>query len=354
MSQLQFLRGEEYGSQCLSTGEVSGIDPLDGKKAYLMRNALPTRGSRSVANIPMITKSLVNICHVALDLDGTLYKGGSVFEQTGPFLATLAELGIGCSFLTNNPSRSTEEYLGHLQRFGIHARAEQLFTSTQATIDYLRHNWPTVHRLFVLGTPGMCKEFESAGFLLLPDDPHEVPDGVVVGFDLTLTYPRLCRAAWWIKKGKPWFATNPDRVCPTDLPTVLVDCGSITAALETATGQSPVKVLGKPDPAVLESILRRNDLRPEQLAMVGDRLYTDMEMAKRAGVFSVLVLSGETTATDVEKLPVPPDLVVPTVADFGARLRESRRSKTAADQEQKPKEPAAAKPHVLMRARSKR
>ena len=119
---------------------------------------------------------------------------------------------------------------------------------------------------------------------------------MVVGFDQTLTYARLCRAAWWIKQGSPFFATNPDRVCPTNLPTVLVDCGSITAALEKATGIAPQKVLGKPDPAMLQGILQRHSLKPENLAMVGDRLYTDMEMAHRAGAFGVLVLTGEATA----------------------------------------------------------
>ena len=106
---------------------------------------------------------------------------------------------------------------------------------------------------------------------------------MLVGFDQTLTYARLCRAAWWITQGKPYFATNPDRVCPTDQPTVLVDCGSITAALQTATGCAPKAVLGKPDPAMLEGILRGHHLAAEKLAMVGDRLYTDMAMARRAG-----------------------------------------------------------------------
>ena len=76
----------------------------------------------------------------------------------------------------------------------------------------------------------------------------------MVGFDTTLSYARLCRAAWWIKQGKPYFATNPDRVCPTDEPTVLVDCGSICAALREATGRAPAAVLGKPSPAMLRGI----------------------------------------------------------------------------------------------------
>ena len=120
--------------------------------------------------------------------------------------------------------------------------------------------------------------------------------GCVVGFDTELTFARLCRAAYWISKGKPFIATHPDRICPTDQPTVLVDCGAICAALEQAAGRGPDVVLGKPDPCMLRGILSRHALAPEQLAMVGDRLYTDMAMARRAGALGVLVLTGETTA----------------------------------------------------------
>ncbi len=269
---------------------------------------------------------LANIRHVALDLDGTVYLGGTLFETTRPFLASLDELGIGYTFLTNNPSKSTADYLEHLRQSGIAAEPSQLYTSTQATIEHLRRHWPEVRRLFVLGTPGLCRDLEEGGFTLLADDAGASPDAVVVGFDQTLTYARLCRAAWWITQAKPYFATNPDRVCPTDQPTVLVDCGSITAALEKATGCSPKAVLGKPDPAMLEGILRRHNLRPEWLAMAGDRLYTDMAMARRAGAVAVLVLTGETTAAEARSHQPAPDFIFPSLAEFGAQLRSAQRN----------------------------
>ncbi len=256
-------------------------------------------------------------------MDGTLYRGNTLFEVTRPFLERLHSLGIGCTFLTNNPSKSVTDYLAHLERLGINADRSQIHTSTQATIEYLCAQWPAVQRLFVLGTPSMANELAAAGFELLPDDPQAVPDAVLVGFDMTLTYPRLCRAAWWIAQGRPWFATNPDRVCPTDQPTVLVDCGSICAALATATGSSPLAVMGKPDPNMLEGILRRHKLAPHQLAMVGDRLYTDIEMARRAGALGVLVLTGETTPRDAAVASPAPDLVVQDVGELGSLLEEA-------------------------------
>jgi NagD protein len=270
------------------------------------------------------------IRHVALDMDGTIYSGSTLFDATTPFLELMKELGIGYTFLTNNPSRSVTDYLEHLRQIGIAATEAQLYTSTQATIEYLREQWPQVKRVFALGTPSMCEEFVAAGFSLLPDSPDAEPDAVVVGFDMNLTYSRLCRAAWWISKGKPYFATNPDRVCPTDQPTVLVDCGSICAALQAATGRSPVAVLGKPDPAMIRGILHHHSLQPQNLAMVGDRLYTDIAMARRAGALGVLVLTGETTAGEVAEHSPAPDLVVAGLAEFGERLRAAKREAVSA------------------------
>jgi NagD protein len=149
------------------------------------------------------------------------------------------------------------------------------------------------------------------------------PQAVIVGFDTTLAYERLCKTAYWIAQGLPFIATHPDLVCPTDEPTVLVDCGAICACLTAATGKSPL-VLGKPDPGILLDLGARHGLMPRQLAMVGDRIYTDMAMAQRAGAMAVLVLSGEATADDAAAMSVPADLVVADVGEFGRRLAAAR------------------------------
>jgi HAD superfamily hydrolase (TIGR01450 family) len=266
-------------------------------------------------------QQLKRIRHVALDMDGTIYKGHTLFKFTVPFLSLLKDLGIGYTFLTNNPSRSLADYIKHLGHLGIHATPDQLYTSVHATLEYLQNERPQLRRLFVLGTPSMCEDFRGAGFELLPDSPDHEPDAVVVGFDMTLTYPRLCRAAWWISQGKPFFATNPDRICPTDQPTMLVDCGAICAALQSATGRAPLAVFGKPDPSMLRGILHKHGIQPAELAMVGDRLYTDMAMARRAGAFGVLVLTGEATAEQAQKHSPAPDLVLASLAEFGVKLR---------------------------------
>jgi len=275
-----------------------------------------------------MNKRLRNIRHVALDMDGTIYSGGTLFKSTRPFLSLLHRLRIGHTFLTNNSSKSAEDYLARLREIGISATAGQLYTSTQATIEHLRQQMPAVRRLFVLGTVSMRRELESAGLALTADSANEEPDSVLVGFDTELTFSRLCRAAYWISKGKPFVATHPDRVCPTDQPTVLVDCGAICAALKEATGRAPDVVLGKPDPCMLRGILDRHALLPRQLAMVGDRLYTDMAMAHRAGALGVLVLTGETTAAAAGRHSPAPDLIVSGLAEFGERLRQARQEQT--------------------------
>ena len=294
-----------------------------------MMTISPNARACDLSKAELLTR-LREIRHVALDLDGTIYRGGTLFETTAPFLELLRELQIGYTFLTNNPSKNTADYAAYLRRMGIGATTEDFYTSIQAAIEFLQSRHPAIRRLFLLGTASMGEAFRAAGFELVIDSPAAEPDAVVVGFDLALTYSRLCRAAWWISRGKAYFATNPDRVCPTDQPTVLVDCGAICAALESATGRSPAAVLGKPDPAMLRGILQRHQLEPKHLAMVGDRLYTDMAMAHRAGALGVLVLTGEATRQEGERQSPRPGLIVPTLAEFGERLREARLALTSA------------------------
>ena len=269
---------------------------------------------------------LSRIKHVALDMDGTIYLSNTRFPFTLDFLAGLREMGITYSFLTNNPSKSLADYMAKLQKMEIPCTEEQMYTTTIAMIDYIHAEFPSARRLFLLGTPSMISQFEEAGFVSCADSPDDVPDIVVAAFDMTLQYSRLCRAAWWVKQGLPYLATNPDRVCPTDQPTVLVDCGSICKCIEHATGRKPDVVLGKPDPKMLEGIERRLGLVPSQIAMVGDRLYTDIAMARNAGAVGVLVLSGESTLADVAAAPAgsKPDLVCRDVAEFGDLLRKAR------------------------------
>lgn len=280
-----------------------------------------------------MAKDLKRIKHVALDMDGTIYMGNTLFPFTISFLDTLTELGLGYSFLTNNPTKSVEDYLTKLAGLGIKASEENMYTTSLAAIDYIKSRYPSAKRLFMLGTPSMVSQFEKAGFEACSDEPEDIPDVLVVAFDTTLTYSKLCRAAWWASQGIPYVATNPDRVCPTNQKTVLVDCGSLQHCIEYATMRKPDIVLGKPDPTMLDGIRNRYGLQSDEIAMVGDRIYTDTAMAHNAGALGVLVLSGETTLDVVKKVEedvrtnpnpefYPPDLVLKDISELGELLKK--------------------------------
>lgn len=261
---------------------------------------------------------LSHIRHLVLDMDGTIYSGSTLFDCTLPFLQRIGELGIGHTFITNNSSRGIQDYVDKLARLGIPASRDEIYTSTDAVIEYLRTHLPDVQKLWLLGTPSMARHLQDAGFIV----GNGSPEAVVVGYDTGLNYENLCRTAWWISRGLPFIASHPDRACPTDQPTLLVDCGAFCACLAAATGRSPT-VLGKPDPRMLDGVCRRHGLRPEQIAVVGDRLYTDMAMAQRAGATSVLVLTGEATADQAAAFNPPPDLVVANIGVLGELLLAS-------------------------------
>ncbi len=276
---------------------------------------------------PMSEEELMAACkrikHVALDMDGTIYLGSNLFPWTKDFLETLRNAGIRYSFLTNNPTKSINDYIKKLKGLGIEATPDEVYTTAVATIDYIKIHHPEAKRLFVLGTSSMIAEFEAAGFEMAADDPADRPDLLVVAFDMTLTYDRLCRAAWWASQGITYIATNPDRVCPTDKEVILVDCGSMCECIYHATGRRPDIVIGKPNPDMLRCIMEKRGLLPDEVAMCGDRIYTDVATARNAGALGVLVLSGETTLeTALSSDPQPP-VTAKTVAEFGELLVKS-------------------------------
>lgn len=284
---------------------------------------------------PELKEKLTDIKHIALDMDGTIYMGSKLFPFTPGFLADMRNAGIGYSFLTNNPTKSVADYILKLDALGIKADEENMYTTSLAAIDYIKEYYPKAKRLFMLGTPSMINQFKSAGFEECSDSPEDRPDVLVVAFDTTLTYPRLCRAAWWATQGVPYIATNPDRVCPTDQQTILVDCGSLQKCIEHATGRKPDIVLGKPDPRMLDGIMHRHSLKPNEIAMAGDRIYTDTAMAHNAGALGVLVLSGETTLETAMKVAenakndpnpefFPPDLIVRDIRELGDLILQAK------------------------------
>jgi HAD superfamily hydrolase (TIGR01450 family) len=198
---------------------------------------------------------------------------------------------------------------------GVPAGAEDILTSGEATVRYLLTQTPH-RRVYVLGTNSLEREFIAGGFEL----DNQSPEAVVLAYDRTLTYAKLETAALLLQQGLPYFATNPDLVCPTERGPI-PDCGSMAALLEKATGRVPTYI-GKPHRHMVDMALDKLRANRETTAMVGDRLYTDMQMAYDSGVASILVLSGETKKADVEAAERQPDYVMGSLAELHAALRK--------------------------------
>lgn len=259
-------------------------------------------------------------------MDGTIYLGSTLFDFTVPFLSTLKALGLEFSFVTNNNARSASQYVQHLAKMGINADLGNIYTSAHATIEYLRKNLQSVRRLLVVGTDGLCDDLQQGGFELVTDHP----DAVIVGYDTTINYDKLSRAAYWITRKVSYIATHPDKVCPTDQPTILPDCGAICALLETSTGRVPDSVPGKPSSIMLQGLMRKHGVQAEQLAMVGDRLYTDMKMAHTTGAMAILTLTGETSAAMAARASQQPDLIIENLDELSRILEQVHGSEPTA------------------------
>ena len=243
-----------------------------------------------------------------LDMDGTVYLGNRLLPGSLRFLHYLAETGREHLFLTNNSSRSATYYAEKMTRLGWPARPEEVLTAGEATALYLTGEKPA-SRVFLLGTPDLEHEFVSHGFELT----DEKPDYVVLGFDMTLTYEKLVQACYLIRSGVPFIATHPDINCPTETG-YIPDCGAMTALITASTGVAP-KIIGKPNREIIDAMFRKRPFAREKVAMVGDRLYTDIVMGYNAGVKTVLVLSGEAKLEDIPDAAVKPDYVM---KDLGA------------------------------------
>jgi len=260
--------------------------------------------------------SLADIRLFLLDMDGTVYLGSRLLPGSLDFLRYLGETGRDHLFLTNNSSRNANYYAEKLTRFGWPAKPDEVLTSGEATALYLGGLKPSA-RVYLLGTPDLEQEFAAHGFILT----DEKPDYVVLGFDMTLTYDKLVRACDLIRAGVPFIATHPDFNCPTETG-YIPDCGAMIALITASTGVTP-QVIGKPNRQIIDAMFRKKPVARSQVAMVGDRLYTDIVMGHNAGVASILVLSGEAKRGDIDAAPVKPDFVMSGLAELHAALRQA-------------------------------
>ena len=256
-----------------------------------------------------LDESLDGIAAVFLDLDGTIYLGDGLIEGASQFLDRLEQHGIRRFFLSNNSSKSVSQYLEKLRGMGIVATEGEILLSTHDLISWLSNEG--VVDTFLVGTEGMREMLESSGFSTASDNPEYV----VLGYDTEINYDKLATTSIHLHNGVPMVASHPDMVCPSP-DGGLPDTGAYMALFEATTGVGPKHVCGKPNKGMILHKIKEIGIQPSNCAMVGDRLYTDMEMADRAGVHGILVLSGEATRDDLDESILKPSLVVDSVASL--------------------------------------
>ena len=245
-----------------------------------------------------------------LDMDGTFYLGSRVIEGSLDFLDALERTGRTARFLTNNSSRSASVYAQRLAGMGVPQKYCDVISSAHAAAHYCLREFPG-KKCYLLGNPALQEEMRSMGL----DLTEENADYVLVGFDTTLDYAKMCRVCDYIREGKPYIATHPDFNCPTETG-YIPDMGAIMAFIEASTGRKADVILGKPYRGIVDEALERTGFTLDEMAMVGDRLYTDVATGVRHGMTGILVLSGEATMADVEKSDVAPDLIFGRLSDM--------------------------------------
>ena len=254
------------------------------------------------------------------DLDGTIYLGDTLLPGAATTIATLRAAGRRTIFLSNNPTKTREQYAATLTAMGIPTQVDDVVNSSFVLTHWLKRHAPA-SRLFVVGEEPLQSDLRDAGFMLT-ENPKEI-DMVVASFDRTFTYRKLQIAYDAIRAGARLVATNPDRYCPTPgggEP----DAAAIIAAIEACTVAVCDPIVGKPSSIMVETVLSRIGLPPQDCMMVGDRLETDIAMGIAAGMATCLVLTGDATPEKLAASELKPTMVLHSVGDLMVQSATAR------------------------------
>jgi 4-nitrophenyl phosphatase len=242
-----------------------------------------------------------------LDMDGVLYRGNTLLPGVADFLNALDLRGIPYMLATNNSTATAVQYVAKLAALGITVDAEHILTSGMATRDYLLKTMPAGSGIYVVGAPALREQlFDGTPFHPVQYG-EETPAAVVVGLDVDFSYAKLKAANAAIRAGAMFIATNGDLTLPTE-EGLVPGSGSIIAAVAAASGAEPT-VIGKPEPVSLHQALDLMNVPPDQAVMIGDRLETDILAGHRAGMLTVMVLTGVSTRDDLATAPALPNLI---------------------------------------------
>ncbi len=246
------------------------------------------------------------------DMDGTIYLENKLFHGVKELLECIKNRGGIYVFITNNSSKSVKDYVKKLNKMGLSVGADNFFTSTMATISILKKEFGN-KIIYAQGTRSFIKELKKDG-LKIVTKYDDMAQAVIVGFDPEINGKKLRNTCKMLKKDIPYYATNPDWVCPVDFG-YIPDCGSMCFGIEKATGKMP-EFIGKPKPTMINSAMEKFGVKKEQTVVIGDRIYTDIASGVNAGVDTLLVLSGEATMKDYNESRIKPSYVLENVSQL--------------------------------------
>lgn len=248
-----------------------------------------------------------------IDMDGVLVHEETAIPGADAFLARLGELGMRFLVMTNNSIYTPRDLSARLRASGLEVPETAIWTSALATARFLKRQRPD-GSAFVIGEAGLTTALHDAGYTLT----ERSPDYVVLGETRTYSFERVTRAIRLVAEGARFIATNPDPSGPTaDGPVPAT--GAVAALISMATGVQPYFV-GKPNPLMVRSALNALDAHSEDSGVIGDRMDTDVKSGLEAGMFTVLVLTGSTAASEVDRHPYRPSLIAPSIRELGEQL----------------------------------
>ena len=252
-----------------------------------------------------------------LDMDGTIYNENQIFEGTLDFLNQIRQNGGRYIFITNNSSKSVADYVKKVNDMNIPAGYEDFYTSSQATAMYIKEHYPG-QTVYCMGTRSLIQELRESGLrvVTVPDDTATV---VLIGFDTENTSEKIRNTCIMLGKDVAYLATNPDLVCPVSFG-FIPDCGSMSIMLKNATGKEPF-FIGKPQPIMVDFVLKNTGISREDAVIAGDRLYTDIATGKNAGVDTICVLSGEASMKDIQEWDGEPTWIFQDVKEIFQKLQ---------------------------------
>ncbi|MDB5524003.1 MAG: HAD-superfamily hydrolase, subfamily [Rhizobium sp.] len=250
-----------------------------------------------------------DLAGVISDLDGVVYRGAEPIAEAVEVFRHWHKAGLPYRFVTNNSTKSAEEFASKLRDFGVPAQASDVVTSAQATAELLKARWPEGARVFVMGASSLMEAVAAAGFEI----SDQKADIVVVGLDRTVTYAKLKTAVRFVLNGAPLIGTNPDLLLPCE-DGFEPGAGMLLTAISAASGKAPT-VVGKPEPHMIETALARLGTERTRTIMIGDQLDTDIQAGRRAGLFSVLVQTGVPASSRSE---IQADLTIASLSELVA------------------------------------